>query len=262
MRGYSGPRKLDHPLSRASTVICALELERKQDTKRLGDWPFEIGLWVGTAATPNVMGKQGDSNDFSARTRTIHFKTGKTRASPIPLEECPWCGEKFTTESFRLLPNDRFPTDLRIICSNLDCVFLQNNPLPIVAVDEPIYRHLPCFLIATVDKFAAMPWTGEVGAFFGRADRHHKDGFYGPGDPGKGNPLPAPLLPPDLVIQDELHLISGPMGTMVGLYEAALDELCARQVGEKKVRPKIVASTATVRRARPQIQALFNRSEV
>jgi hypothetical protein len=249
-------------LSRASTVICALELERQQDTKRLGDWPFEIGLWVGTAATPNVMGQQGDNNAFSARTRTIHFQTGKSRASPIPLEECPWCGEEFTKESFRLMPNDRFPIDLRIVCSNRDCVFLQNNPLPIVAVDEPIYRRLPCFMIATVDKFAAMPWTGQVGAFFGRVDRHDKDGFYGPCDPGKGNPLPAPLLPPDLVIQDELHLISGPMGTMVGLYEAALDELCGRQVGEKKVRPKIVASTATVRRARPQIQALFNRSEV
>ena len=250
-------------LSRASTVICALELERQKDVKRLGEWPFEIGLWVGTAATPNVMGKKGDPNPYSARTRTIAYQTGKTLASPVPLEECPWCGEKFGKESFRLLPNQEYPLNLRIACSRRECAFLGDNPLPIVAVDEPIYRRLPCFLIATVDKFAAMPWTGQVGAFFGRVDRFDKEGFYGPCEQGKGTLLPlTPLLPPDLVIQDELHLISGPMGTMVGLYEAALDELCSRQVGDKKVRPKIVASTATVRRAHAQIQALFNRSQV
>jgi hypothetical protein len=250
-------------LSRASTVICALELERQKDVKRLGEWPFEIGLWVGSAATPNVMGKKGDPNPNSAKTRTIAYQTGKSLASPVPLEGCPWCGEKFGQESFRLLPSQDHPTNLRITCSRRECAFVRDNPLPIVAVDEPIYRRLPCFLIATVDKFAAMPWTGQVGAFFGRVDRFDKEGFFGPCEPGKGSPLPlAPLLPPDLIIQDELHLISGPMGTMVGLYEAALDELCSRQVGDKKICPKIVASTATVRRAQAQIQALFNRALV
>ena len=135
--------------------------------------------------------------------------------------------------------------------------------LPILAVDEPIYRRLPCFMIATVDKFAAMPWTGEVGAFFGRVNRYDKNGFYGPCKPAQGQPLPGGrLLPPDLVIQDELHLISGPLGTIVGLYETALDELCSRDVDGKKIRPKIVASTATVRRAENQIRALFNRRQV
>ena len=108
-----------------------------------------------------------------------------------------------------------------------------------------------------------MPWTGEVGGFFGKAERHDKQGFYGPCDPGRGTPLPAGgLPPPDLVIQDELHLISGPLGTMVGLYETALDELCSREVGGLKIRPKIIASTATVRRAESQIRALFNRRMV
>jgi hypothetical protein len=118
-------------------------------------------------------------------------------------------------------------------------------------------------LIATVDKFAAMPWTGHVGTFFGRVDRYDSNGFYGPCDTGIGQLLPdGKLLPPELVIQDELHLISGPLGTMVGLYETALDELCSREVEGKKIRPKIVASTATVRRAEMQIRALFNRRQV
>ncbi len=118
-------------------------------------------------------------------------------------------------------------------------------------------------MIATVDKFAALPWTGEVGGFFGRVERHDKGGFYGPCDPLLGSKLPnGRLLPPDLIIQDELHLISGPLGTMVGLYETALDELCAIEKDGKKIRPKIIASTATVRRADTQIRALFNRQTV
>lgn len=249
-------------LGRAATLICALERERQQHADKLGDWPFEIGLWVGRAATPNEMGRKGDGNNNSARAKTIAYKNNSQKAAPIPLEECPWCGTKFTPGSFNLVPNPDQPTDLRITCVNRACDFTRNNALPILAVDEPIYRRLPCFLIATVDKFAAMPWTGPVGGFFGRVDRHDNQGFYGPCHPNTGLPLPAPLPPPDLVIQDELHLISGPMGTMVGLYESALDELCARKVGDKVIRPKIVASTATVRRAERQIRALFCRRTV
>ncbi|HTU90197.1 MAG TPA: DISARM system helicase DrmA, partial [Gemmataceae bacterium] len=249
-------------LSRAATLICALERERQENADKLGDWPFEIGLWVGQAATPNEMGRKGDGKDNTARMRTIHYISGKSAAPPVPLENCPWCGAKFSKNSFTLVPNPDYPTDLRITCVNRDCDFTRNRPLPILAVDEPIYRRLPCFLIATVDKFAAMPWTGPVGGFFGRVDRHDKQGFYGPCESNAGLPLSAPLPPPDLIIQDELHLISGPMGTMVGLYESALDELCSRNVGERVIRPKIVASTATVRRAEKQIRALFCRREV
>lgn len=249
-------------LSRAATLICALELERQQHADKLGDWPFEIGLWVGRAATPNEMGRRGDGKDYTARMRTIHYQTGKSNAPPIPLEECPWCGTRFNPNSFILKPDPHNPTDLRITCVNRACAFTRNNPLPILAVDEPVYRRLPCFLIATVDKFAAMPWTGPVGGFFGRVDRYDRSGFYGPCEPNAGVPLPATLQPPDLVIQDELHLISGPMGTMVGLYESALDELCVRNIGDKRIRPKIVASTATVRRAEKQIRALFSRRTV
>ncbi|MBI1325734.1 helicase [bacterium] len=249
-------------LSRAATLICALELERIKDPDTLGPWPFEIGLWVGQAATPNRMGFKGDNDPYSARLKTIAFQNDDRKPAPIPIENCPWCGRKFEQESFRLIPNPNEPSDLRVTCMNAKCDFTRNQPLPLLAVDEPIYRRLPCFLIATVDKFAAMPWTGNVGAFFGRVDRYDQHGFYGPCVPDRGRSLPKPLLPPDLIIQDELHMISGPMGTMVGLYESALDELCCREIDGKKVRPKIIASTATVRRADNQIRALFNRREV
>jgi hypothetical protein len=247
-------------LGRASTLICALELIRQQDVEKLGEWPFEIGLWVGQAATPNRMGNVKDKDPYTARAKTVAYQNGEDRKpSPIPLEGCPWCGKKFAKESFQLFPNRDYPTDLRINCLNRDCAFSHGNSLPIVAVDEPIFRRLPCFMIATVDKFAAMPWVGPVGAFFGKVDRHDKQGFYGPCQLNVGAKLPAgKLLPPDLVIQDELHLISGPLGTMAGLYETAIDTLSMREENGKTIRPKIIASTATVRRAQSQIQALFN----
>ena len=144
--------------------------------------------------------------------------------------------------------------------------------LPVMVVDEEIYRRPPSLLIATVDKFAQMPWNGLTQMLFGKVtevcDRH---GFLSPEvDDGQHHParngLPSVknrphnfLRPPDLIIQDELHLISGPLGSMVGLYEAAVDELCSWTVDRKKVRPKVVASTATIRRAPDQVQKLFVR---
>jgi len=250
-------------LGRAAGLVCALELERERDPARYGAWPFEIGLWVGKAATPNTLGRRGDGRPDSARTKVRQFKNDpKGKPSPIPLESCPWCGTPFGSDSFALLPNDDAPSELRIVCTNFACEFTRDRALPVVAVDEPIYRRLPAFLIATVDKFASLPWVGPSGVLLGGAERHDAGGFYGPAEAGRGTQLPRPLPPPDLVIQDELHLIAGPLGTMAGLYETAIEALCARSVGGQGdgVRPKIIASTATVRRAQDQIQALFARS--
>ena len=247
-------------LARAAGLVCALELEREEAVARYGEWPFEIGHWVGKAATPNILGKKGDGRSDSARTKVRQFKADpKSKPSPIPLEDCPWCGTRFGPDSFALMPNDDQPTELRIVCTNFECDFTRERALPIVAVDEPIYRRLPAFLIATVDKFASLAWVGQSGALLGGADRADAKGFYGAAEPGRGTRLATPLPPPDLVIQDELHLISGPLGTMAGLYEAAIEALCVREIDGRAVRPKIVASTATVRRAQDQIQALFAR---
>ena len=248
-------------LARASGLVCALELEREANTARYGEWPFEIGLWVGKAATPNLMGHKGEKRSDSARAKTRRFRTNpKGNPSPIPLESCPWCDTRFEPDSFALLPNDDRPTELRIVCANFECDFSGDRPLPILAVDETIYRRLPAFLIATADKFASLPWVAETGKLLGGAARFDRTGFHGPSERGGGQRLERPLPPPDLVIQDELHLISGPLGTMVGLYEAAIEALCIRQIDGRDVRPKIVASTATVRQAQVQVQALFARA--
>ena len=247
-------------------MICALELEREKDTAKLGEWPFEIGLWVGQAATPNRMGRRGDTSgatEYSAYTKTTRFQRDEQRnPAPIPIENCPWWGTKFSRHSFRLVPTIDKPINLVVHCANHNCDFSGDRALPILGVDEPIYRRLPAFLIATVDKFAALPWTGEVGSLFGLVNRYDAKGFYGPCTDSAGSPLGGPLPPPDLVIQDELHLISGPLGTIAGVYETVIDALASRSEGEKVLRPKIIASTATVRRADSQIRALFDRQQV
>ena len=257
-------------LGRAAGLVCALELEREADTARYGKWPIEIGLWVGKAATPNVMGRKGDRRSDTARSKTRQFKSDPNKPMPIPLESCPRCGTRFEPASFTLLPDDDQPNELRIVCTNFECDFSGDRPLPILAVDGPIYRRLPAFLIATVDKFASLPFTGQTGALLGGASRFDSTGFYGASEPRRGQPLEQPLAGPDLVIQDELHLISGPLGTMVGLYETTIEALCVQaakhpaddseDAAVQPVRPKIVASTATVRQAQDQIQALFARS--
>jgi hypothetical protein len=255
-------------LARAAGVVCALELMRGEPAWQeagapmLGTWPIEIGLYVGSAATPNTLGGKGNNKPETAVARIRKYQRDK-REAPAPLQACPWCGTPFTPASFSLAPNAQAPETMELRCVSSSCPFTGARPLPVVTVDDAIYRRLPAFVIATVDKFAGLPWVDRAGAFFGHVNREGDWGFYGPAEPRVGKRLyqGACLDPPDLIIQDELHLISGPLGTVAGLYEAALDRLSSRVTDGHRVRPKIVASTATVRRAQQQIQALFDRSD-
>ena len=240
-------------LGRASTLICALELLRQKESKRLGDVRFSIGLWVGRSATANTLAQ--------VSTQVTEYKNdnSKRAQSPFPLANCPWCASAFERECFILKPSKTKPEEVLVGCANIDCAFnLGRNAegLPVLFVDEQIYRELPCFLVATVDKFALLPWRGEAGMLFGRALGHTGKRFFGPCDSAAEIKatrvkLPKGVLPPELIVQDELHLISGPLGSMVGLYEAAVLTLAPKA--------KLLASTATVRRSRQQVERLYGR---
>ena len=180
-------------LGRASALgFCALELERQDDVDEFGKWPSEIGLWVGKAATPNVMGQKGGHVSGFGTSKTIAFQNDDGENHRLfPLKNVLECGTTFTNRSFRLLPNSDGPIDLQVTCVNRDYKLVMTIRCRLLGVDEPIYRRLPCFMIATVDKFPAMPWTGEVGGFFGRVQRHDDHGFYGPCNTGHGASIAA-----------------------------------------------------------------------
>ena len=244
-------------LGRAATLMCALEQLREKDPTRLGKRPLQVGLWVGSAATPNTLAHAREVLDK-------HKASAGRLPPPIPLVGCPWCRTPFSPESFRFEEKGKDPGAMRVGCANIDCAFSfgeRPSGLPVVVVDEQLYRELPALLIATVDKFALLPWRGETGALFGRVLAMDSHGFYGWGVPSVPSSTRkiGPLPPPALIIQDELHLITGPLGTMVGLYETAIDTLCRDAHGHP---PKILASTATVRRSGAQIRALYGRSKV
>lgn len=209
---------------RASLMICACELLREKH--HLGGSEISIGLWVGGSSTPNTL---KDADDYlSGRDR------GKT--DPVQVKVCPWCGCGLEESSYKI---DSQSGRMIISCKNEQCEFSNNkrkNGLPVHLIDESIYSHTPSFVVATVDKFAQIPLNDKPASLFGISN-------------GKN--------PPELIIQDELHLISGPLGTMTGIYEAAITMLCKHNEGPGA---KIIASTATIRNASHQILDLYGKN--
>jgi hypothetical protein len=264
---------------RATALICAMEVLRREaieiGDESLGKEPFTIGLWVGNKVTP---GKTEDSHRAIEDLRNPG-KYNAGSASPAQLTSCPWCGSEVKAD--RDVEVDKSAGRTFVFCGDKigRCDFSkgrsskQSHPgLPVLTVDEEMYHRPPTMMIATVDKFAMMAWRGQVRTLFGRVgqecDRHgllwQGADCNGNHPAGKGLPTAKakaikPIRPPDLIIQDEFHLISGPLGTMVGLYESAVDELCSWKLDGNTVKPKIIASTATVRKAKEQVNNVFMR---
>lgn len=238
--------------TRASTLICACEYIRRDCAKKkskyprylLGDKEISIGLWIGGSHIPNKNDGKDGAKECVEKLRQSSYSTiriNKERYNKFQVLKCPWCGTKMTPDYINkkevgkwgyLLKNNKH---FYMACPQEECEFTEK--LPVQVIDEELYSNPPTLLFGTVDKFAMMPWDVRVGSFFAQ---------------DSGNRAP------DLIIQDELHLISGSLGTIVGLYETAIDNLCS----SKGVRPKIIASTATIRRAKEQCSVLYNRDVV
>ncbi|MEJ8776743.1 helicase-related protein [Pseudogracilibacillus sp. ICA-222130] len=223
---------------RSSRLICALEYIRRNNQEKLGDIPFSIGIWVGSNTTPN-------SNKV-AKTNLMKLKKGNKDAQEFIVNNCSWCGAKLgfyeekDSKKKQYLGYKSDDNKLLIHCPDKDCHF--HDELPIYIVDETIYEKRPTFLIGTVDKFVQLVWKPKARSLFGI--NPNGDRF---------------ISPPSLIVQDELHLISGPLGTLTGLFETLIEELCLKEVDGEIVKPKIIAATATIKQFEEQTLALFGR---
>lgn len=206
---------------RAAALICACEAIRIERDD-LGEAPISLGLYVGGDATPNRINKALEALD-------LEHDGQKPKSTPRQLLECPVCGSGLGADCYERAPAD---AGIDIRCSNEVCA-TGGEPLPVMTVDDFIYNAPPSLLIGTIDKFAQLPRRSDLRALFGL------DGGLRPG----------------LIIQDELHLISGPLGSMAGLYETVVDMLCS----DHGLRPKVIGSTATIGQAGRQVRALFDR---
>ncbi|MUK60700.1 helicase [Aliivibrio fischeri] len=203
---------------RAAKVVCALELLRRKSEHLLGNTPFTLGLWVGSKSTPNTF--------YQAQQELVNNNFEK-----LGITSCPWCKSKFDKSNY-VATDSRFD----FVCTNDSCEFGSSEApmLPCSTVDEALYDRPPTLLLATVDKFAMLAWDSRAEVFFG----------------GKGK------RPPELIIQDELHLISGALGSIVGLYEVGIEAALVK----RGIFPKYIASTATIRNASEQVKALYGKS--
>lgn len=222
---------------RAASLICALETIRSEMSNVIGNNPFSIGLWVGMELTPN---------DRVAAVKALNnLNQGTTGDNPFILLKCPWCGAQMGPVRFgnqtRCMGYEKQinPSTVIFRCKDASCRFGGSSRLPLFVIDEDIYETRPTVVIGTVDKFAMLPWRSKARRLF-RIEAGDKN------------------TPPDLIIQDELHLISGPLGSMVGHYETGIQELCTWRTQDQIIGPKIIASTATICRAAEQCHGLYN----
>lgn len=231
---------------RASRLICAMEFVRKQNSTDLGDAEISIGIWLGGSTTPNTR------TEALAVLRSLNKGDG-AKENKFVLDRCPWCAAQMGPVNLmgrgrgsRAVPKvigyTQRGNTVAYTCPDRNCEFHQS--LPLYVIDEDIYDTRPALVIGTVDKFAMLAWRPQARALFGIADdgtRAHS--------------------PPGLIIQDELHLISGPLGSMVGLYEPIIEELCTDRRRPDAARPKIISSTATIRSYTEQVQGLYARGQ-
>ncbi|MBK5898701.1 DISARM system helicase DrmA [Catonella massiliensis] len=252
---------------RLMRLIVAMEQLREKNQELYGKERISIGFWVGGNVTPN---------NFSDYSNTDQFKKKEfIRKLTKQIIKCPYCGKEITRGEYDINEKGKY---VKIHCADDNCMFSlkTGRTIPVYLVDEEIYAKCPTVIISTVDKFARLPWSEKVGLLFGRTNRFcDRCGHIAIGEKhyGKHNADTKvglemakvveckPFYPPELIIQDELHLITGPLGTIYGGYETVVEEMCCIERNGKKIRPKYVVSTATIRNAGEQIKFLYGRNE-
>ena len=255
---------------RLTKMVIAAEMERQRQYPRYGKEPISIGFWVGGGVTPNKFDDLKDNPDYPDAARNNKNLLYKQ------LLTCPFCGKELIKDNYHI---DYDKKSVEIYCEDENCIFYKYKmsdrmSIPVHLVDEEIYNKCPTVILATVDKFANLPWNPSSNALFGRVDRKcERDGYVAMGVKHETRhnaigSLPEakvfeikPFAPPELIVQDELHLITGPLGTIYGAYETIIQDLCSYEKDGRKILPKYVVSTATIKNAHEQIRCLYGRKD-
>ena len=252
---------------RLMRLIVAMERLREKNPELYGKERITIGFWVGGNVTPNKFSDYSDTDQFK--------KKEFIRKLTKQIIKCPYCGKVITKDEYEINEKGK---SVKIHCADSLCMFSKRSgrTIPVYLVDEEIYAKCPTVIISTVDKFARLPWTEQAGLIFGKTDRYctrcghiaigerHAGRHKADGAAGleKAETVQCkPFYPPELIIQDELHLITGPLGTIYGGYETVVEEMCCIEKNGKKIRPKYVVSTATIKNAGEQIKYLYGREK-
>tara|TARA_X000000950_G_scaffold122816_1_gene154029 strand:+ start:5157 stop:8606 length:3450 start_codon:yes stop_codon:yes gene_type:complete len=237
---------------RISSMILALEKIRVERFLNidLGD-EISSGLWVGKSLTPNrnqeAMSEYKQfSNTQDRRQKWIKEKNknnvydfkAKSFSSNLGLDLCPSCGSDLDVLTEKNKVNQK---TLKMKCSNIECCWSKKY-LPIYTIDDEIYLNYPTFIVSTVDKFAQLSW-------------HAVDDNTSKIKSANLFAIENEWDPPSLIIQDELHLISHQLGSVFAGFEIIIDLMCQR----KDIKPKIIASTATIKGFKKQCKTLFDR---
>lgn len=251
---------------RVADVITAAEILRREqrDPRLIGDDvdPFSVGYFVGEGGSPNQLIDPGKANRDRADDQVNWAKATDPviRQQWKRVAKCPSCRTNSVTVDF-----DEVSSRLLHKCTNSTCK-LPQGVIPVLIIDNEIYRTLPSVIVGTIDKLAGLGNQRKMAQLFGQVDgKCSIHGYYKlkccqddcTDKKLLKRRLPRGISGPTLFVQDELHLLKEGLGTFDGHYETFTQELLREFRNTTDL--KIIASSATIEAFERQVLHLYGR---
>lgn len=282
--------------------FCKLFLILNQiaNEQSLGGDSFLIGYYMGDANTPNAFSVHSDFQRYGKSPKEIGEALDDLRTGRMAGKSRADISNHLFNEVLQEKDKKRYR--LMTACPARDCkepvhVWVDgeaqetsiicpiHGALPVIFVDDEIYRRVPSVVISTIDKLAILAFNPEVRNLIIRPYGHcNKHGYYSSDSKAKGSckgcgfnkaPVDARRVDasefydpaPALQVQDELHLLKEQLGSYDSHYESLVDHIHTRllpnepryRVHGAKGRTKIVGATATISEYEHQVAQLYGR---
>lgn len=252
-------------LERVLVIVMKANVVREASKELKNSKPFEVGFFVGKNNTPNNISAReplSDRGDTHGSKGLILESDEETLNEYYRfIDTCPICGEKHISMRF-----NREKWKLEHYCTNPDCSV---DALPLLIVDNEIYRYLPSIVVSTIDKIAMLGTTNEFKMLFGQVKKWcpvhgfscqskclvAKDGCQQPLK--EVGLLKDPV--PTLFIQDEMHLVKESLGTFDSHYESFMNYYAKNLVPEtQRKQIRFIGATATISMYEEHIRHLYH----